>query len=619
MNEIKKCSVAGISFTMEKDAYQTLTEYLDSLRKTYNDTEEGNEIIADIEARIAELILSAIQVDAIVTKPLISNIIKQLGSASEIDEEAAERAAHAQTTDINGNPRIPRRLYRDLRNGKLGGVCAGVANYFDTDPAWIRLAVFSPLLIMILGNLPFLHWIAPSMGQLFGVVILGYIIMWFVVPPASSARQQLEMKGERVTAQNISNTVQQGFAEPNRSLLAQILGLIGRILLIILKIIAVFILIGLVVGAGILCVTAMASLPLFTLNFITGLAVAGFFLVIILPIFVLIYLAIMLILSLRPNGKSLLIIFIIWLIALVTMTIAAIKSDVHFDRQIENVFESVFTKNDNILYEEFSDEEVAAFRQKIGADVNLDVDGKKERNSMEGVDSYNSHYKVGSRMISINYDKERLVIFYGKEKDIEQIKKSLRFETDKILLTSLKGENIAISNDCNITANGNRHISRTEDDGNKSIYFKCDDVHVRVTCGPNIDVYDIAEEDVDEMFGIFGPIFETILEVQDETGELLKEASKIVGQNNSATKQHNRALKQHNKAVERHNKAVKKSLEQIEMQQLALETIYDQCDNLLAHGPKHDDFSNEFIAKIQNQLNSWIESLVRQQMILQFQ
>ena len=54
MNEIKKCSVAGISFTMEKDAYQTLTEYLDSLRKTYNDTEEGNEIIADIAARIAE-------------------------------------------------------------------------------------------------------------------------------------------------------------------------------------------------------------------------------------------------------------------------------------------------------------------------------------------------------------------------------------------------------------------------------------------------------------------------------------------------------------------------------------------------------------------------------------
>ena len=556
MNEIKKCSIAGVSFTLEKDAYQALTNYLESLRKTYNDTAEGAEIIADIEARIAELILSTLPADAIVTKPLIDNIIKQLGSASEIDEEAAERAAHAQTIDQNGNPRIPRRLYRDLQQGKLGGVCAGIANYFDTDPVWIRLAIFSPLLIMILGNLPFLHWIVSSMGQLFGVVILGYIIMWFVVPPASSARQQLEMKGERVTAQNISNTVQQGFAEPNRSLLAQILGLIGRLMLICLKVLAMFLLIGLVVGVGVLCIVAIAAWPIFTISFITGLALACFFAVAIIPLLVLIYLAIMLILSLRPNGKSLLAIFVIWLFALVVMTISAIKSDVHFDRQVENVFESVFTKNDNILYEEFSDEEVAAFRQKIGADVNLDVDGKKERNTMEGVDRYNSHFKVGSRMISINYDRERLVIFYGKEKDIEQIKNGLKFEDDKIVLTTPKGENIEISNDCNMTANGNRQISRTEEDGNKSIYFKCDDVHVRVTCGPNIDVYEIAEEDVDEMFGIFGSIFEAVLEVQEETGELLEEASKIVGQNNSAIKQHNRALERHNKAVKRHNKLV---------------------------------------------------------------
>ena len=556
MNEIKKCSIAGVSFTLEKDAYQALTNYLESLRKTYNDTAEGAEIIADIEARIAELILSTLPADAIVTKPLIDNIIKQLGSASEIDEEAAERAAHAQTIDQNGNPRIPRRLYRDLQQGKLGGVCAGIANYFDTDPVWIRLAIFSPLLITILGNIPFLGWMSNSMAQLFALLVVGYIIMWFVVPPASSARQQLEMKGERVTAQNISNTVQQGFAEPHRSLLAQILNFIGRLMLICLKIFAMFLLIGLVVGFGVLCIVAIAAWPIFTISFITGLALACFFAVAIIPLLVLIYLAIMLILSLRPNGKSLLVIFIIWLFALVVMTISAIKSDVHFDRQIENVFESVFTKNDNILYEEFSDEEVAAFRQKIGADVNLDVDGKKERNTMEGVDRYNSHFKVGSRMISINYDRERLVIFYGKEKDIEQIKNGLKFEDDKILLTALNGDNLVISNDCDMTANGNRQISRTEEDGNKSIYFKCDDVHVRVTCGPNIDVYEIAEEDVDEMFGIFGSIFEAVLEAHEETGELLEEASKIVGQNNSAIKQHNRALERHNKAVERHNKLV---------------------------------------------------------------
>ncbi|MBQ1953311.1 MAG: hypothetical protein II361_02610, partial [Alistipes sp.] len=120
MNEIKKCSIAGVSFTLELDAYETLSQYLQSLRDTYHDDPDGEEILADIEARIAELILSTQPLDAIIAKPLINNIIKQMGSAAEIDEEATER--HAETEDQWGNPRIPRRLYRDLDNGKLGGV-----------------------------------------------------------------------------------------------------------------------------------------------------------------------------------------------------------------------------------------------------------------------------------------------------------------------------------------------------------------------------------------------------------------------------------------------------------------------------------------------------------------
>ena len=515
MNEIKKCSIAGVSFTLERDAYQTLGSYMDSLRQTYNNTEEGAEIIADIEARIAELILSAVAANAIVTKPLIDNIIKQLGSASEIDEEAAERAAHAQTTDQNGNPRIPRRFYRDLQRGKLAGVCAGIANYFDKDVTWIRLAVFLPLVITIVfDSIGAFRWLTPIASNLWGGILVAYIIMWFVIPPASSARQRLEMKGERITAKNIGDTVQQGFAEPNRSLLAQIMNVIGRILLIILKIIAVFILIGLVVGTGVLCLVAVAALPLFALDFVTGLAMTGFFIAIILPLLALIYLAGKLILSSRPNGKSLMVMFIIWLISLVMMTVTAIKSDVHFDRQIENVFESVFEKDEDILYEEFSDEEIAAFREKIGADVNLNVNDKPH--SMEGVVRYNSHFTVGQRTISVNYDNDRLVILYGEKEDIEKMKNGLKFEADKILLTSIKGENLVITNDCDIKSNGVHKIARIEGNGNKNLYFKCDDVHVRVTCGPNIDVYDITKENIAEMFSIFGPIVDGIEELFEE-------------------------------------------------------------------------------------------------------
>ena len=76
MNEIKKCSIAGVSFTLELDAYETLSQYLQSLRDTYHDDPDGEEILADIEARIAELILSTQPADAIIAKPLIANIIK---------------------------------------------------------------------------------------------------------------------------------------------------------------------------------------------------------------------------------------------------------------------------------------------------------------------------------------------------------------------------------------------------------------------------------------------------------------------------------------------------------------------------------------------------------------
>ena len=81
MNEIKKCSIAGISFTLEKDAYEALQTYIKSLNDTYKNNPDGEEIIADIEARIAELILSTQPAEGIVAKPLIDNIIKQLGSA----------------------------------------------------------------------------------------------------------------------------------------------------------------------------------------------------------------------------------------------------------------------------------------------------------------------------------------------------------------------------------------------------------------------------------------------------------------------------------------------------------------------------------------------------------
>ena len=369
MNEIKKCSLAGISFTLEKDAHTALADYITSLQNAYRNDPDGEEIIADIEARVAELILSAVPADAIVTKPLVLNIIRQLGSAEEIESEQPEQEPRqTETTAPDGNPRIPRRLYRDLQHRKLGGVCAGMAHYFDIDATWIRLAMFIPLCLTIFGSIDFLRWLSPMMGNMFGLVILGYIIMWFTIPPASSARQKLEMMGERITTDSIRSNVQNATTEEqSRTIIADIVNIIGKILLICLKIVAAILLIGLVVGVCVLGMVALAGIPMLAFNVPTGIALIAFFGVVMLPLLTLIYLVIMLLLSMRPKGKWLLVMLILWIISLTTMTISAIKSPARFEHSIENLFDSVFEHDEEILYNEFSQEEIDQWRKELDA------------------------------------------------------------------------------------------------------------------------------------------------------------------------------------------------------------------------------------------------------------
>ena len=412
MNEIKKCSIAGVSFTLEKNAYHSLQTYIKSLNDTYKDNPDGEEIVADIEARIAELILSAQPAEAITTLPIIENIIKQLGSAEQIEDDSTEN--HTETIDQNGNPRIPRRLYRDLQNGKLGGVCAGIANYFDVDSTWIRLALFIPLALTIFGSVDILRWMAPFSGNLFGFVIIGYIIMWFTIPAASSARQKLEMKGERITARNIHATHSAAPDERERTLLAKVIVAAGNLLLIILKVIALFFLIGLVTGVSVLGFVAIVTTPaLLSTDLFTGLAIASLFVVLMIPILVLIYLSVMLLVSRRPSGKTLLVVFLIWLISLISMTISAIKSPVEFDDQIENTFESVFENDSKILYEEFSKQEVDEFRKQMS---NMDISTKQKgditltlQGSSENIEKIEATLKIDENGVTISDNDGKLV------------------------------------------------------------------------------------------------------------------------------------------------------------------------------------------------------------------
>ena len=133
--------------------------------------------------------------------------------------------------------------------------CAGIGKYFDIDPVWVRLGLFLPLLFTCFGWIPFLHWFSPMFGNLFGIFLICYFIMWFAVPAARSARQKLEMNGEKITAQSIGEVTAAtatACAEPDakaKPIVAEVVSVFGKVVLILLKIIAGFIVFGLIMAA----------------------------------------------------------------------------------------------------------------------------------------------------------------------------------------------------------------------------------------------------------------------------------------------------------------------------------------------------------------------------------
>lgn len=335
IGDIKRCSISGIAFTMERAAYDYLTSYLESLRSHYKGDAEGDEICADIEARIAELILSAQDGSRTVALPLVQNIVAQLGSADQIDpaEGAAEPKGEAATPP---NTRIPRRLYRDAESGKLGGVCAGLASYFDVDPVWVRLSLFVPLLVRFcVSSFGQLWWLHSIMGNLFGIFVVTYIIMWFVVPSARTARQKLEMRGEKITAQAIGDKTKSRSDVDGRSksAVADTVSTFSQVLTLLLKCVAGFIIFVLVALScsfviGIVVIAFTKQQAEFIVPISDWLAVLILFSLLV-PLMMLIHVLMSLIASSRPSRKTLLISFVVWVVLVMGTLSLALHENLH--------------------------------------------------------------------------------------------------------------------------------------------------------------------------------------------------------------------------------------------------------------------------------------------------
>lgn len=250
MKKSIKINLAGLVFNIDEDAYEALKEYLHAITAEFKDLEEGEEIVNDIESRIAEIFQTKIsESKEVINLDDVHEMIGIMGKPEEYlnGEEFQEEPKQKRTY----YRRSTRRLYRDPGDAVLGGVCGGLGAYFGIDPIWFRII-----------------FIILTLGYLSGVLI--YLIMWIVVPRAETHTQKLEMRGEHITIKNIEKSVKEEYEQVKdnlkkvkkskgynrtRNAVHDVADLIGSILLAFVKIILIiigvsFILAGFVVLIG---------------------------------------------------------------------------------------------------------------------------------------------------------------------------------------------------------------------------------------------------------------------------------------------------------------------------------------------------------------------------------
>jgi len=186
MNKTIIININGIVFHIEEDAYDTLRSYMIEIKKHFGNSEDSKEILGDIENRIAEMFTEKIQsgYKEVIVHQDVDQVISQMGRVSdfELDQESAHSNTE-QAEQLYESNQISRKLMRDPDDKMLGGVCSGLAYYFDMEPRWMRLI----FIILFLSG---------------GIGFLFYIILWIVIPKANTRADRMAMRGEAANIQN---------------------------------------------------------------------------------------------------------------------------------------------------------------------------------------------------------------------------------------------------------------------------------------------------------------------------------------------------------------------------------------------------------------------------------
>ena len=189
MNKTVNINLGGLIFHIDENAYLKLQNYLNAVRRSFAGASGEDEIITDIESRIAELFSQKLKHDKqVVSLKEIDEVIDVMGQPEDymVDEDIFEEEPNQKRTNNN----TIKKLYRDIDNKYIGGVSSGLGHYLGINPIWVRL--------IFLFTLQF--------GSL-----LVYIILWILTPEANTTSEKIAMTGAPINISNIEKKIKEGF------------------------------------------------------------------------------------------------------------------------------------------------------------------------------------------------------------------------------------------------------------------------------------------------------------------------------------------------------------------------------------------------------------------------
>lgn len=393
MNKTININLANVFFHIDEDAFIKLDRYLKTIESYLAKEESKDEILQDIEARIAELFTESMAHEKqVINLSQVNDMIAIMGEpeAYKIDDED-------DSTSTSSKFRPSKKLYRDIERNYIGGVSAGLNHYLGLNLLVIRLI-----------------WVISALFS-FGATVAIYVILWAVTPAARTTAQKLDMQGEPVNLTNIERKVKESYSkfadkvgdidydkyeQQTRSGITKFFDGLGEVLKALGVFISKFLGIILLIISGAVLVGSMIflfsfgtisifelgdfnNMDMFSLGIPYWIQVVLFFLTGAIPFLYLLILSLKLLFSnLKSIGKLTHITLIgIWILCVIVITTLSIKNEleVSFDAEVVEVNSLALTTEDTLTINMkanllFDDNFKQSSRQKI---VNDDSNSSK--------------------------------------------------------------------------------------------------------------------------------------------------------------------------------------------------------------------------------------------------